>query len=92
MRVPQSFVIEPISKSHVQFTLIQVDEKPQLDQHKQEVKDVDNFRQTAESHQQKTNEINAQSCMQTEKFACLMFEEAWSDAMRKFCVCLQPVS
>ena len=90
--MPQSFVIEPISKSHVQFTLIQVDEKPQLDQHKQEVKDVDNFRQTAESHQQKTNEINAQSCMQTEKFACLMFEEAWSDAMRKFCICLQPVS
>ena len=90
--VPQSFVIEPVSKSHVQFTLIQVDEKPQLDQHKQEVKDVDNFCQTAESHQQKTKEINAHSCMQTEKFACLMFEEAWSDAMRKFSVCLQPVS
>ena len=88
--VPQSFVIEPVSKSHVQFTLIQVDEEPQLDQHKQE--DVDNFRQTVELHQQKTNEINAQSCMQTEKFACLMFEEAWSDAMRKVCVCLEAVS
>ena len=90
--IPQSIVIEPVTKSHVQFTLAQTDEKPQPEQRQQEVKDVGNFRQTTESHQQKTNEINDQSCMRTERFACLMFEEAWSDAMRKIYLCLRPVS
>ena len=90
--IPQSIVIEPVAKSHVQFTLTQVDDKPQLNCHR-DVKDVDNLRQTTESHQQNTNEINVQSCMQIEGFACLMFEEAWSDAMRKVCeVCVLEAS